>query len=133
MNERLNRTDVIARSAGTWAIEGRPPPRPTVQVMAEHGLDIRNHRTHSVTTADIAAASVVLGMTRDHVEALRLDFPDHADKIFLFSEMAGRRFDVPDPYGSSVASYRQAADVIMAVLEKGYERIMTYVTTASKD
>jgi len=130
MNGRLagaGVSGVRARSAGTWAAEGAPPPAHTVQVMAERGLDVQGYRAHNVTEADMAAASLVLTMTRDHVEALRLDFPAHAGKVHLLSEMAGRRFDIPDPYGSSLAAYRQTADVITAILEQGYERIMAYV------
>jgi hypothetical protein len=41
--------------------------------------------------------------------------------------MVARRFDVPDPYGSSLATYRQAADIIAAILEQGYERIVACV------
>jgi len=131
MNERLKREgtdDVCARSAGTWAAEGALPPTHTVRVMAERGIDVRGHRAHNVNVADVAGALLVLGMTRYHVEVLRLDFAAHADKILLFSEMAARRFDVPDPYGSSLASYRQVANVITTVLDQGYERIMVYLT-----
>lgn len=130
MNERLRGAgvgDVRTRSAGTWAAEGAWPPAYTVRVMAERGLDVRDHRAHNVTEADMADASLVLAMTRDHIETLRLDFVAQADKVHLFSEMAGRRFDIPDPYGSSLASYRQIADIIAAILEQGYERIMAYV------
>lgn len=132
MNERLRLADVSdvrARSAGTWALEGARPPAHTVRVMAERGLDVRGHRARNVAEGDMAAATLVLCMTRDHAEALRLDFPAHADKVYLLSEMAGRRFDIPDPYGSSLASYRQVADVIATVLEQGYERLMAYVTS----
>lgn len=130
MNERLMAagiSEVHARSAGTWAVDGAQPPAYTVQVMTKRGLDVRGHRAHNVTQADMAAASLILAVTRHHVEALRLDFPAHAGKVHLLSEMAGRRFDVPDPYGSSVAAYYQAADIIAAILEQGYERIMAYV------
>jgi protein-tyrosine phosphatase len=130
MNERLmgaGISKVRIRSAGTWAADCAPPPAYTVQVMAERGLNVQGHRAHNITQADMAAASLVLAMTHHHVEALRLDFPAHAGKVHLLSEMAGRSFDVPDPYGSSLAAYRQTADIIAAILEQGYERIMACV------
>jgi len=136
MSERLRQSavhDVVARSAGTWASEGAPAAVNTVQVMAERGLDVQHHRAHTITEADMAKAALVLGMTRDHVEALRLDFPDHAGKVWLFSEMAGRRFDVPDPYGSSLALYRQVADVITTVLDEGWGRIVSLARTPKPD
>jgi protein-tyrosine-phosphatase len=132
MNRRLEQAgnkEVVARSAGTWAAEGALPAANTIRVMAERGLDVQNHRAHNVVEADVAAAALVLGMTRDHVEALRLDFPAHAAKIHLFSQMAGHRFDVPDPYGSSLAVYRQVADVITNVLDEGHQQIVTLVVT----
>ena len=131
MNERLRQigvSHICARSAGTWTLEGTNPPLNTVRVMTERGLDVQGHRAHNVTEADVSAASLVLGMTRDHVEALRLDFSAYAEKILLFSEMAGRRFDIPDPYGSALPAYRQVADVIASVLEQGAERIIAHLT-----
>ncbi len=134
MNERLKQTgvrNVRAQSAGTWAAEGAWPPVHTVRVMAERGLDVQDHRAHNVTEADMVEATLVLAMTHDHVEALRLDFANYAGRVHLFSEMAGRRFDIPDPYGSSLATYRQIADVISTILDQGYESIMAYVTAES--
>jgi len=133
MNEQLAGAKVRARSAGTWAADRAQPPAYTVLVMAERGLDVRGHRAHNVTAADMASASLVLAMTRHHVEALRLDFPAHVGKVHLLSEMAGRHFDVPDPFGSSLAVYRQTADIIAAILEQGYERIMAYVMPECPD
>jgi protein-tyrosine-phosphatase len=131
MNKRLagaGVSDVRARSVGTWAVDDAPPPANTVQAMAERGLNVRDHRAHTVTAADMAAASLVLAMTREHAQVLCLDFPAYAHKVRMFSEMAGRRFGVPDPYGSSLAAYRQTADIITAILDQAYERIMAYVT-----
>jgi len=129
MNERLKRagiSDVRASSAGTWAPEGAPLPANTVRVLAERGLDIGDHHARNVTEEGMAAASLVLAMTRNHAEALRVDFA-HADKVHLFGEMAGRHFDVPDPYGASLAAYRQTADIIATILEQGYACIMSYL------
>ncbi len=130
MNELLKRMgvgDVRASSSGTWAPEGAPLPANTVRVLVERGLDMGDHRAHNVTEKDMAAASLVLAMTCNHAEALRVDFAAHADKVHLFGEMADRRFDVPDPFGASLAAYRQTANVIATVLAQGYERIMSYL------
>ena len=132
MNEKLRQAgvdDVRASSAGTWTVEGASLPANTVRVLAERGLNLGDHRAHNVTEADMAAAALVLAMTRNHVEALRVDFAAHADKIHFLSEMVDRRFDVPDPYGASLAAYRQAADIIAVVLEQGYESIMSYLVS----
>jgi protein-tyrosine-phosphatase len=136
MNERLRWAgvgDFSASSAGTWASEGAPLPPHTRAVLAERGLEVGDHRAHNVTEEDMAAVSLVLAMARNHVEVLQLDFPAYADKVHLFSEFVGRRFDVPDPYGRSLAAYRQTADIIETVLEQGYERIMSYLAVQRDD
>ena len=130
MNERLRRagiSEVRALSAGTWTLEGAPLPAHTRTVLAERGLELEGHRAHNVAEEDMVAASLVLAMARTHVEVLRVDFTAHAGKVQLFSELAGRRFDVPAPYGRSLAAYRQTADIIETILKQGYERIMSYL------
>lgn len=136
MNEKLKRAgvdDVRATSAGTWTAEGAALSANAERVLAERGLDLGDHRAHNVTEEDMAVASLVLAMTRNHAEALRVDFPAHADKVHLFSEMAGRHFDVPDPYRAPLATYRQTADIIATILEQGYERIMSALVAEQGD
>lgn len=50
-------------------------------------------------------------------------------KVFLLSEMkAGRRYDVADPYGSSLAEYQVCADVIADLIEAGWKQIRILAT-----
>jgi protein-tyrosine phosphatase len=136
MNERLRQAgigDVRASSAGTWTLEGALLPAHTRTVLAERGLELEGHRAHNVAEEDVAAASLVLAMARTHAEVLRVDFAAYAGKVQLFSELAGRRFDVPDPYGRSLAVYRQTADIIETILEQGYERIISYLAPKHRD
>ena len=38
--------------------------------------------------------------------------------------MAGPTYDVQDPYGGSIVEYRQTANELDELIEKGYPRIM---------
>jgi len=47
-------------SAGVWAADGDPASENAVATMAERGIDISDHRSHSLTTEEIAGAALIL-------------------------------------------------------------------------
>ncbi|MEW5985850.1 MAG: low molecular weight protein arginine phosphatase [Chloroflexota bacterium] len=111
-------------SAGTWAEEGRPASTYSVQVAAARGLDISDHRARLVTREMLAQADLVLCMTEGHAEALRAEFPTQAAKIYLLTEMAGKHYNISDPYGRSLRDYEQMAAEVMALIDEGLPRIL---------
>lgn len=120
-------TDWQVSSAGTWATVERGASRNGVIVMAKRGLDISQHRARMVTGEMLADSDLVLCMERGHAEALRAEFPTQATKIYLLSEMTGRRFDIADPYTSPVEEYEHTANEISQLLEQGWPRILSLV------
>lgn len=94
------------RSAGIWAAEGLPAAAYAIQVMAERGIDISHHRGHNLTLEDVEEADLILTMTKSHKEIITNQYPQAAGKTYLLSEMVGRKYDISDPYGSSLALYR---------------------------
>jgi protein-tyrosine phosphatase len=68
LSARLTARGVTApvRSAGTLG-DGRRPPPEVIELMAVRGIDVSGHRGHAVTSADLAQADLVLGLTRQHV------------------------------------------------------------------
>ena len=112
------------RSAGTWAVDSAPASSHAVQVMAERGVDISDHRTHDLAPEDVEAADLILTMTTGHAQAISQSWPAQRRKVHLLSEMVGRRYDVEDPYGDSIEVYRACADEIEALIEGGYARIL---------
>ncbi len=124
--EQEGLTDWQVTSAGTWAVDGHPASRHTVRVMADQGLDLSPHRSRAVTRHIIQEVDLVLAMTHNHVEALRLEFPDQAANIYLLSEMKdGRRYDIDDPYGGSLADYQACASEVTELIDTGVGRIMS--------
>ena len=111
-------------SAGTWTMDGAPASRYAVQLMAERGLDLSAHRSQAVNSCLMERADLVLAMTRNHAEALRLEFPARSQEIFLLSEMKdGRRYDVMDPYGGSLADYQACVNLLEDLIDAGFDRI----------
>lgn len=113
------------RSAGTWAVTGRPAAAYARRVMSERGIDIADHLARDVTAEVVADADLILVMTEAHREALVAEFPEAQPKIYLFSEMIDKSYDIADPYGSSLAHYEYCAGDLETIIEAGYERILS--------
>lgn len=112
------------RSAGTWAGEGLPAPRNSLEALARQGIDLSAHRSHCLGEADLDAANVVLVMTKGQREAIVAEFPRAAAKVFLLSQTAGPAYDIPDPYGGTKADYEVCADHLRYLIAAGFERIL---------
>ena len=117
------------RSAGIWALEGRPATAYAQQVMGERDMDISAHRARNITQAIVDDADLILVMTRQHADAIRRGFDRVAGKLHLLAEMAGDGHDVEDPYGGSLAEYRRTAARLDDLIEHGYESILKLLNT----
>ena len=97
-------------SAGTWAREGELAIDSAREVLQRKGLDIRNHRSRSVNRDLLAKFNLILTMEKNQKEALQVEFPEFANRIYLLSEMVGGNNDIPDPIGGTLADYQETAD-----------------------
>lgn len=122
-----------ADSAGTWALKNQPASGHAISTMAQRGIDLTKHSGRTVTLKSLAAASVVIVMTRSHSEALAAEFPAHRRKIHLMSELKSRSFDVSDPYGGSPAEYASCARLLEDSIDSGYAKIKTWALDYSPD
>jgi protein-tyrosine-phosphatase len=86
-------------SAGTWAVEGQPASTGSQQVMKEWGMDINDHRSRMVDLEMLASFDLILTMESGHKEALRAEFMDFSERVYLLSEMIYQTHDVADPIG----------------------------------
>jgi protein-tyrosine-phosphatase len=110
-------------SAGTWAVDGAPANQKTQQVMAELGLDIRDHRSRIITREMLSSFTLILVMEPGHKESLQLEFPEAASRVYLLSEMIGLTFTVIDPVGGDTEEYRTTAREIDQLMTDGLEKI----------
>jgi protein-tyrosine phosphatase len=116
--------DYAVRSAGVWATDGRPASSHAIQVMARRGIDISDHRAHSLTRADVEKADLILVMASEHAEAIEMLLPQYKPKIHLLSEMVGGHYDIPDPGGRPLYEYLQCADELEDLIEQSYPQIL---------
>jgi protein-tyrosine phosphatase len=80
---------VPVRSAGMIG-GGDPPHSEAVSVMASYGIEIASHRSSIVCAADLAPASMVLAMTRDHLRHAVITEPRAWPRAFTLKELIRR-------------------------------------------
>lgn len=113
-------TDFNVASAGTWADDGNPAISAAKTVAAELGLNLENHRSRVVTRSILRRADLILTMQANHKEALQVEFPDQAARIFQLTELLPNTYpyDIPDPIGRSLDTYRSIAREIEDILRR---------------
>jgi protein-tyrosine-phosphatase len=118
----------IAESAGTWALENQPASAHAITAMAQRGIDITAHRGQTISAELLDRASVVIVMTRNHLDALTAEFPTYRHKMHLMSELKGRIHDINDPYGGTLDEYEECAQQLQDLIESGYSQIKAWAS-----
>lgn len=113
--------EVEAASAGIYAANGQPASHKALQVMEKRGLSLSNHRSRRLTPRMIQEASLILGMTEEHKQAVLMVDAAASEKVFSLGEfVADASSDhwqqVPDPFGQPVNVYEQTAQVLKTLL-----------------
>lgn len=111
-------------SAGTWASWARGASQFSIDVMASQNLDISEHRSRMIDETLLSEADLILCMETGHAEALEIEFPTYADKIFLLSEMIGKQYSIHDPYGEPLEMYQKMASELTELIDSGLARII---------
>lgn len=106
-------------SAGTWAMDGEGAAPRAIKVLKTRGIDLSEHRSRIVNPAILSRANLVLVMEKGHKEALQVEFPRYASKIYLLSEMVGEIHEIKDPIGRSTADFEKTAHELEDILERG--------------
>ena len=126
-----DRPDFRVVSAGLGAPNGQPPSAHAVQAMRELGLDISAIRSRPLTAELVHDAAYLFGMTRGHVDAITLLYPQAADRVFLLREfdetLEAFEKDITDPIGASYAFYCQCRDQI----EQGIASMLKFIDQTS--
>jgi len=110
-------------SAGTWAPEGEPASGKSQYLLSQKGINIQNHRSKIVNPEMLRSFNLILTMERGHKEALQNEFPEIKSKVYMISEMIGKRYDIQDPYDGTLADYIKMMEEIEHIFDEGYEKI----------
>lgn len=110
---------VQARSAGLTASEGMPAHPNARKAASELGVSLDSHRSRRLDRNLMSWADAVLVMTREHYRKVKSRYPALKDKVFLlggFPRTWPHGRNIPDPLGSSLATYRETAEQIVSYM-----------------
>ena len=114
-------------SAGVWASDGVPATENARTAMEERGLDIQEHRSRVVSAKMLSEFDLILTMEARHRKFIQDVLPQHADRVYMLSEMVGVEEDVEDPVVGTLEDYRRTADQLVDLFERGYNKILALV------
>lgn len=77
----------VVASAGTGG-GGSPATDKAVEVLADRGIDLADHRSRALTTESVADADLIVSMTRRHEAAVTAMVPTARSRTFLAGEVA---------------------------------------------
>ncbi|MBE6365123.1 MAG: low molecular weight protein arginine phosphatase [Lentisphaerae bacterium] len=107
-------------SAGLYAFDGEAMSRNSLAVLEENGINAASFRSQSVTFDLVRSSTLILTMCDSHRRELLMRYPQAAEKCALLRHFSGGG-DVPDPFGQSLAVYRETFAEIKSALEKWME------------
>ena len=110
-------------SAGVWDMGDQQVAANTQLVLEEHGIDLNDHTSCTVTSTMLSEFNLVLVMEDIHKEVLKLAFPEYTDRIYMLSEMMGGFYDIVDPIGGALADFEETAFEMERILTEGIEKI----------
>lgn len=125
LKKRNLQNEWLVSSAGTWTTEGLPAMPEAIKLAKSLGLDVQSHRSREISSGLIETADLVLVMEAGQKEALLIEFPGIAGKIFMLSELSkGLLYDVPDPISGADGS--AVVSDICDLIQNGFDRIFTF-------
>ena len=132
VSQRGNGENWRIESAGTWAVEGIPAVQNTQLTLASlYKIDIHEHRSRCVSQELLSSFDLILTMEKGHKEALQVEFPGLAGRVYLLSEMVGEDKEIEDPIGGPLIDYRETARELDRILTDGFEKIRQLAESSS--
>jgi len=83
---RRSETTVI--TAGTHVVDGHPVSWRTREALASVGYDARSHRSAQLRPHDLPETDIVVAMANEHVEWVRREHPEAADRTITLHRLA---------------------------------------------
>jgi len=121
-SDRLDPEQFKICSAGTNPIEGMHPPKETVSVLLNEGIDVSSYEAKRVTPEMVNEFDMILAMQKYHKDIIQ-SMAEDKDKVFLLKEFCsdnikGKELDLSDPIGSPLEVYEECFLTIKDCLKK---------------
>ncbi|WP_025597702.1 low molecular weight protein-tyrosine-phosphatase [Burkholderia sp. WSM2230] len=112
---------IAVASAGLDALTGYAADGAAVQVCAENGLDISQHRARQLNAALVSAADLILTMEGAHMQEIMRRHPSARGKVFRLGDADD--LDIPDPYRKPLPHFYEVYELIARGTESWTSRI----------
>jgi L-threonylcarbamoyladenylate synthase len=118
--DHLDKIGYKVFSAGIIDTAGLPASIEAVAACAVKGIDIKAHKSRTLTRQLIEESDFIFAMGRMHIERITALCPEAASKCLLLAENE----DIPDPIGRTQQFYNHCAEMIEKAVKKRISEIV---------
>lgn len=126
LSKLLKNRDVEIKSAGINTVDGLPASKNTALVLASQGVNLDNHKSVMLDEKMVSKADLILTMTSNHKEYVKILFPKARDKVFTLKEFAldgtEANEDISDPFGQDKSVYENTFSEIKYSIDEIIKR-----------
>lgn len=120
-------------SAGTGGFVNAPATDFAIEVAAENGVELKNHRSQGLSLPLMKKADLVFVMAADHARHIRSLYYNLLDNVFLLKDFDRekrfyRRSSIADPIGRNKEFYKKNYKEIEFELVRILPRVVTIIT-----
>ena len=116
LRQRVGARAVEVGSAGLGAMVGEPMDPIALALLGEDGIDGSMHQARQLTPFMLHQADLVLGMEKNHVDAMIQLAPEARGKVYLLDKWL-HGGDVPDPYRQGRAAFEHVHRMITGAID----------------
>lgn len=130
---RVLRPDLSVETAGTLSVDGLPISWRTRAAFADVGVPSPQHASRQVHRVDLQRSDLIVGLAPEHVQWVRREYPDVADRAATLIRLAKELASPPPPLAERLVAMRLAAVELEPweeVVDPGGGDVETFVACA---
>jgi protein-tyrosine phosphatase len=103
------RPDATVITAGTHVVDGQPISWRTRDALASVGFEASKHRSAQLRAYDLPETDAIVAMANEHVEWMRREHPDAADRTITLHRLVRDLAGSDEPFGNRLKLLQPAA------------------------
>jgi len=111
-------------SRGLMAREGASANKNAIKSMQMYNNDISDHLSHSLKQYEIDDDTLLLAMTKQHVDYINQTFLVDKEKVFTVNGYIGKDIDIDDPFGLPQSEYDACSVTIETAVKEIIKKII---------
>lgn len=111
--------DMYAQSAGVATVDGLPAAKNAVEIMAQRGIDLSQHKARFLPNVKLANYDLFVTMNYDQATIIEsLGVPP--ERIRVLQKAPTDKYDIgigiADPFGGDLTAYKKCADDLQVAI-----------------